>query len=139
MNDDYLKKQLDTLWDKVQHRLDPVEGKGELSGQFESAQNEIQIAALNNVRARFEKEKSYWESLLESKEEKLEVLQAELAREQEHSASLKNKIEEHNQQQGHILQQTFSTLEMQRRSSQAHAEQLRSELEFSRKEILDLS
>lgn len=149
MEEDYLKRELDLLWEKVQGEL-KTKGPGALSRRqlsegsgfasaFESAQAEIQAESLQLLRSRFEKEKSYWENLIAAKDETIARLQNEIQNEQKKSEELKLKIQELQSNQTQLFHQSFSTLDLQRRSLNLHMEQLEKELQDAHKEILTLS
>lgn len=132
MDEEYLQKKLNVLWDKVQDK------KG-LASAFESAQAEIQAESLNLLRSRFDKEKSYWENLIAAKEETINRFQIEIQDAQKKNEELKLKIAELQNGQAMLLQQSFSTLDLQKRSLNARIEQTENELEGTRREIMDLT
>lgn len=137
MDEEHLKKHLDILWEKVKEQPnDP--SRAELTSAFELAQSEIHAETLRSLQQRFEKEKRYWENLVSSKEETIARLEKELQEQVQTAKRLKGKIQELQGEQSGIIQQSFSTLELQKRSLNAHLQKLEGDLEASRKEMLNL-
>src|SRR3989338_6083958 len=122
MDEEQLKKQLDLLWEKV--RRNPGNPEGSLTSAFELAQSEIHAETLRALQQRFEKEKRYWENLVASKDEIAARLEREIQEQAQKTAQLREKITELQSEQSGIIQQSFSTLEIQKRSLNIHIEKL---------------
>jgi hypothetical protein len=141
---DHLKKQMDLLWNKIQEQgsaaavPEPWKEEAGLSSAFDAAQKELQAESVNLLRNRFEKEKTYWENLLAAKEEALANLKKNADEERQKNAQLRAKIQEMQDGQGQIFQQTLGTLDLQKRALGAHMDKLERELESSRAEIVSL-
>ena len=138
---DRLQRQMDMLWDKVQNKMDikPQDVRKDdvdFASAFETVQQEIQTESVNMLKARFEKEKSYWENLLASKDEAAARLKKEVHEEQQKNQELKNKISEMQEAQTQLLTQTYSTMELQKRSVDLRIEETERELEKAHKEVL---
>lgn len=106
--------------------------------EFELAQSEIHAETLRVLQHRFEKEKRYWENLTASKNETIARLEREIQEQTLKTNHLREKIQELQSEQSGIVQQSFSTLELQKRSFNSHNQKLETELEASRKDMLDL-
>lgn len=117
--EDELKRQLDSL-----------------IPSFELAQSEIHAETLRVLQQRFEKEKKYWENLGANKDEAISRLEREIEDQGAKAARLKEKIQELQSEQSGVIQQSFSALEIQKRSLNAHIKNLEEDLEEARKEIL---
>ncbi len=137
MEPHYLQKQLDLLWTKVKGKSqDP--GQGDFLSAFEQAQADLQAEAIQNLKLRFEKEKTYWENLLSAKDEALNRLQLELQAEARKTQEYKGKILELQNSEGGWLEQSFATIELQKKTLNARIEHLEVELENSRKDLLSM-
>lgn len=137
MEPHYLQKQMDLLWNKVKSKVDDPRPDDFVSA-FEQAQAEIQAESIQQLKSRFEKEKSYWENLLASKEEALERIQLELREELAKNHDLKSKIIELQETEGGIIEQSFATLELQKKSLNARIEHLEGELDGARRDFVAL-
>src|SRR3989344_6002192 len=106
--------------------------------EFELAQSEIHAETLRVLQQRFEKEKRYWETLTDSKDETISRLEKEIQDQTLKTNRLREKIQELQSEQSGIVQQSFSTLDLQKRSLNSHIQKLETDLEASRKDMLDL-
>lgn len=154
MESDYLGREINNLWSKVQEKSDrllsgtqPDAGLEDYSDRignrgfrddFGFDRAEFQAESLNLSRTRFQKERSYLEKLIESKNEEIGRLQKEIEKEQERNLELKSKIQELNNSQSMLVQQSFSTVELQSRSLNVHIEKVTQELKNAREEALKL-
>lgn len=138
-----LQKHMDLLWNKIQEHgsaASPESWKDEagLTSAFDQAQKELQAESVQLLRSRFEKEKTYWENLLAAKEEAIASLKQGVEEERKKQQELRARIQEMQDGQGQLLQQTLGTLELQKRALGAHMEKLEREIEASRSEIVSL-
>ena len=109
-----------------------------LAPSFEEAQSAIHAQTLRALQQRFEKEKRYWENLVASKDEAVARLEKELQEQALKTSRLREKIQEMQNEQSGIIQQSFSTLELQKRSLNAHLARMEGDLESARKDMLAL-
>ncbi len=135
MDEEHLKKQLDKLWEKVKETPSGSNREESVSA-FELAQSEIHAETLRALQQRFEKEKKYWENLVTAKDEAVARLEKEVQEQNLKTNRLRDKIQELQSEQTGIIQQSFSTLEIQKRSLNNHIHKLEEDLESARKETL---
>ena len=92
---------------------------------------------MNLLKSRFEKEKSYWESLISSKEETIAQLHGQLIAERKKIQDLKSKNNELQQSQNELLNQSFGIFELQKRSITVKLAQLEDNLQAMELKLLD--
>jgi len=142
MDEEPFKKHMDFLWNKVHEDLDtslqgPEREGSEISSAFDQAQHDIYGDTLKMVQKRFRKEKTYWENLVATKDESISHLTKELEESKKKQDTIKEKLRELQDERSAMVRESFSALDLQKRSMNSRIEDLEINLERSRKETLD--